>query len=141
MTIIGILVAIVFLFLLYKWLFAEPFGSSKQKEEGTTPIQEQRMKVEELKRKLQDRMRARSTRKTAEESAHVEDVGETYAQVLGLGSGRSIDNIKACYRERMKEYHPDKVAQLAPKFRELAEVESKKINAAYDYFKSMLRFS
>ena len=34
----------------------------------------------------------------------------------------------------MMEYHPDRVAALGPKLRELAESESKKINAAYEYF-------
>jgi DnaJ-domain-containing protein 1 len=141
MQAIGVLVAIAFLFLVYKWLFADLFGSSQHKNEDAMTLEEQRKKVEELRRKLQERMGAKSSQKTAEESAHVEADPEYYARVLGLGNDRSIDNIKLCYRERMKEYHPDKVEHLAPKFRELAEMESKKINAAYDYFKSTLRFS
>ena len=34
----------------------------------------------------------------------------------------------------MREYHPDKVVALGPKLRELAENETKKINAAYEFF-------
>ena len=32
------------------------------------------------------------------------------------------------------EYHPDRVAALGPKLREVAEQETKKINAAYEFF-------
>ena len=34
----------------------------------------------------------------------------------------------------MMEYHPDRVAALGPKLREVAEHETKKINAAYEFF-------
>jgi DnaJ-domain-containing protein 1 len=36
----------------------------------------------------------------------------------------------------MAEYHPDKVANLGSKLRELAEEEAKKINAAYEFFRT-----
>ena len=34
----------------------------------------------------------------------------------------------------MAEYHPDKAASLGAKLRDLAEEETKKINAAYEFF-------
>jgi len=43
-------------------------------------------------------------------------------------------DVKRHYHERMLEYHPDKVAALGPKLREVAENETKKINAAYEFF-------
>ena len=58
----------------------------------------------------------------------------THARVLGLRGRVTFTDIKRHYRERMLEYHPDKVAALGPKLRELAENESKKINAAYEFF-------
>jgi DnaJ-domain-containing protein 1 len=57
-----------------------------------------------------------------------------YARVLGLSGRVTFDDIKRHYRERVREYHPDKVAALGPKLRELAEDEMKKINAAYEFF-------
>jgi DnaJ-domain-containing protein 1 len=57
-----------------------------------------------------------------------------YARVLGLRGKVTLQDIKSHYRQRMLEYHPDKVASLGAKLRELAEEETKQINAAYEYF-------
>lgn len=57
-------------------------------------------------------------------------------QILGVASqSRSSVNraiIKDAYRDRIREYHPDKVAHLGLELRELAETKSKQINAAYE---------
>ena len=42
------------------------------------------------------------------------------------------EEIKEAYRQRMREYHPDKVAHLGPDFRSLAERKAKEINEAYE---------
>jgi len=57
-----------------------------------------------------------------------------HARILGLQGRVTFSDIKRLYRERMLEYHPDKVATLGPKLRSLAEEETKKINAAYEFF-------
>ena len=41
----------------------------------------------------------------------------------------------SAYRKLVQQYHPDKVANLAPEFRELAERRMKEINAAYQRLK------
>ncbi|MGC1321447.1 MAG: TPM domain-containing protein [Candidatus Udaeobacter sp.] len=70
---------------------------------------------------------ASSTSITEEELAH--------ARVLGLRGRITFDDVKRCYRERMQEYHPDKVNSLGQKLREVADSEAKKINAAYEFFR------
>ncbi len=50
---------------------------------------------------------------------------------LGVSRDSSQDVIKAAYRLRMQEYHPDKVAHLGPELRALAERKTKEINEAY----------
>ena len=57
--------------------------------------------------------------------------GKTPYEVLGISPGATQDEIKAAYRRRIKEYHPDKVAHLGQEFRDIAERMSKEINAAY----------
>ena len=57
-----------------------------------------------------------------------------HARVLGLRGRVTFDDIRRHYRQRMLEYHPDKVASLGPKLREVAEEETKRINAAYEFF-------
>ncbi len=56
--------------------------------------------------------------------------------VLGVGPGASREEIRAAYRRLVQQYHPDRVANLAPEFRELAEQRMKEINAAYQQLKT-----
>ena len=53
-------------------------------------------------------------------------------EVLEVSPGASQDEITAAFRRLVHQYHPDKVANLAPEFRELAERRMKEINAAYE---------
>ena len=55
-----------------------------------------------------------------------------YHAVLGVQSDASQQQIKEAYRQRMREYHPDKVAHLGPDLRSLAESKAKQINEAYE---------
>jgi DNA segregation ATPase FtsK/SpoIIIE-like protein len=52
-------------------------------------------------------------------------------EILGVRADSSIEEISKAYRKMATLYHPDKVAQLAPEFQELAETRMKEINAAY----------
>jgi hypothetical protein len=54
-----------------------------------------------------------------------------YYQTLGISQQATEDEIKEAFRHKMQQYHPDRVAYLGPKLRELAEEESKEINRAY----------
>ncbi|MDH0344388.1 DnaJ domain-containing protein [Chromobacterium haemolyticum] len=56
---------------------------------------------------------------------------ERACQVLQIAWPCSAEELKAAYRARMAEYHPDKVSALGLELRELAERKSKEINAAY----------
>ena len=55
--------------------------------------------------------------------------------ILGLIEGASSEDIKSAYRRKMKEYHPDKVANLGEKLKAIADIETKKLNAAYAMLK------
>ena len=56
-------------------------------------------------------------------------------EVLEVRPGASREEVTAAYRRLVQQYHPDRVANLAPEFRELAEQRMKEINAAYEQFK------
>ena len=56
-------------------------------------------------------------------------------EVLDVRPGASRQEITAAYRRLVKQYHPDKVVNMAPEFRELAERRMKEINAAYEQLK------
>ena len=55
--------------------------------------------------------------------------------VLGVAPTATETEVTAAYRKLVHMYHPDKVAELAPEFREVAEQRMKEINAAYEDLK------
>ena len=77
-------------------------------------------------------------RPATEQEARQTDPIEDACRVLQLNRPFTSDQLRAAYRQRMSQYHPDKVSSLAPEFRELAESKSKEINRAFDL---LARFS
>jgi DnaJ like chaperone protein len=57
---------------------------------------------------------------------------EEACRTLQLTQPYTAEQLRAAYRQRMSQYHPDKVDSLGPEFRELAESKSKEINRAFD---------
>lgn len=53
-------------------------------------------------------------------------------EVLGVSPNASTREIRAAYLQQAQLYHPDKVAHLAPVFRELATQYMKELNEAYE---------
>jgi DnaJ domain len=51
--------------------------------------------------------------------------------VLELPPTATLAQIRDAYRKKVKQTHPDRVNGMAPAFKELAEAETKKLNAAY----------
>jgi hypothetical protein len=55
--------------------------------------------------------------------------------VLNIPNNASWEEISSAYKKMAQMYHPDKVAGLAPEYREIAEKRMKTINAAYEQLK------
>ena len=51
--------------------------------------------------------------------------------VLGVGRSASREEVRAAYRARMQEYHPDKVAHLGADLQALAHEKAQEIQRAY----------
>ena len=56
-------------------------------------------------------------------------------EILGIGRDASQDEVRAAYQSLVSQYHPDKVADMGPELREVAEKHTKEINAAYSSMK------
>lgn len=55
--------------------------------------------------------------------------------VLGVTPEASSREIRRAYQSLMRQYHPDRLEDMAPELRALAEQRTKEINAAYDQLK------
>lgn len=53
-------------------------------------------------------------------------------EVLGVPANATTGEIRAAYQRLVRENHPDRVADMSPEIRELAERRTKEINAAYE---------
>lgn len=56
-------------------------------------------------------------------------------EVLSLLTDSGATMIRQAYKAKMRDYHPDKVNNLGKKIKNLAELESKRINRAYELLK------
>jgi len=64
---------------------------------------------------------------------------DNWFKVLGLKNSASIDDVRKAYKTLIRENHPDRVQNLSPALKELAESETKKLNAAYRQALSRVR--
>ena len=51
--------------------------------------------------------------------------------MLGIAPGTSKDEAKRAFRALVTQYHPDKVAHMAPEFQELADRKTREILEAW----------
>ena len=63
-----------------------------------------------------------------------------HRDTLGLGGDVTPEAVRAAFKTRVREYHPDQVARLGVKLQTLAEEETKRINEAYAYFRERYGF-
>ena len=56
----------------------------------------------------------------------------SWFSVLEVSPFATLDEIKEAYKLKIKQNHPDRVHGMAPMFRDLAEDETKKLNAAHE---------
>lgn len=57
---------------------------------------------------------------------------EAWYKTLDVTPGASFEEIKAAYKRKISQYHPDKVSSLGPEFTLIAEKKTKQINSAYE---------
>lgn len=83
-----------------------------------------------------DNLYISETHENKDQEQQINTIIECFS-ILGLLNNASPMDIKTAYRKKMKEYHPDKVAHLGEKLKLIADLETKKLNAAYSMLKDM----
>ncbi len=69
----------------------------------------------------------------AEESPFGSMTYEKANAILGVSHNSTAKEIKSAYLNKIKEYHPDKVASLGDELKQLAEKKTLEINLAYQF--------
>lgn len=67
-----------------------------------------------------------------EPARQAEDPVREACRILDLNRPFTAEQLRAAYRQRISQYHPDKVSGLGPELREIAERKAKEINVAFD---------
>jgi len=61
------------------------------------------------------------------------NIPQNWHRILGVSPTATREQVVTAYQNLIRQYHPDKVAQMGTEIRSVAERKSKSINAAYDY--------
>lgn len=56
---------------------------------------------------------------------------EAWYETLEVKPSATLEEIKAAYKRKISQYHPDKVSSLGSEFTLIAEKKTKQINSAY----------
>ena len=107
------------------WLQAEQ-RQRRAWEQARRDAQERQLQAEQEREAERQRQRER-----AEAAAEPFQKEDEWWSVLEVSPYASPEEIRRAYIRKMQQYHPDRVAGLAPEIVELAERRSKVFNAAY----------
>lgn len=118
---------------------------------GLTPDEEIRKaqqtigsKDDELRKIIEDLNEVKKQEQKKQESDTKEEPAKMSAglaySILDIPQNATKEQIKAAYRVKLKEYHPDKVAHLGEELKQLATKKTLQINAAYDFIKNLKDF-
>ena len=105
--------------------------NTEQAKSGTTKKADHKRTADERQEKKNSRNRDTSKGATSE-SAY---------QILGVDSNASWEDIQMAYKDKIKQYHPDKLSHLGEEFSSLANEKFLEIQAAYNRLKAIRKKS
>lgn len=106
-----------------------PPVSKREKKEKTKPSQgeEKEVKKETNEKKKKEKI----------DFTSLEDL--RFGKILEIEDLQDFEKIKASYRKKIAQYHPDRVGAMGPEIREVAEKKAKEINEAYEHFRKKFK--
>ena len=113
---------------LREFAVTDPDQLIRQRQEPRPEAEPAREEVAEQESVKQESARQES----AEEPAFEPASDDRWHIVLGVSPWATADEIKEAYKAQIKQIHPDRVHGMSSIFRELAETETKRLNAAYE---------
>lgn len=117
-------------------------ANAKRESERRAKEDAEERKRQQARREEQARQRQyerQQEQKNTRQENHRRPIRKWY-EVLGVPENSQNDIIKAAYRRKIVDYHPDKMTSLGEDFRLLAEERSKEINEAYQFIRTLRSF-
>jgi DnaJ-domain-containing protein 1 len=108
----------------------EQSEAEKQHREARRRQAEQH-RTEQQRRTDKERDTERRRQQQSEDAAAKTCEDQQWWEVLEVSPDATTRDIRGSYLRKMRQYHPDRVAGLAPEFVEMAERRTKALNAAY----------
>lgn len=103
--------------------------------------------IDELNTKKDTKSSSNSRQENHQKQANSNTANQTASftlddahKVLEINANTDIDSIKAAYKTKIKEYHPDKVQTMGKEIQEIANRKTKEINDAYNLIKKHRNF-
>jgi DnaJ-domain-containing protein 1 len=145
---IGVGSYVVFLGLFFHVVIVERWqrtAQQKQQREQRAWEQEQQQRnqrdarAQQARERAQQEQREREQREsTQKERAQREQRGGPHQgtrpwwEVLGVSQRSCLDEVKAAYRTKIKQCHPDRVMGLGEEFQQLADRKTREVNEAFN---------
>lgn len=115
------------------------FADSDYSATATTEDDELKRIIDELNNKKDKSERKSDSNRHSANKANP-NAKEQALRVLGLPLNATVEDIKSAYRAKMKEHHPDKVANMPESVRRSSQDKASEINAAYQLLKEIMAF-
>lgn len=114
---------------------------TEQEQETYFKQEEERLKREkENLKKQQEDLRKKQTRHHEEVGANMPTTFDEACEILGVSQSEKDFNVfKKARVEKTTKYHPDKCSHLGEKLKKKANIETKKINVAWEIVKATFK--
>lgn len=95
---------------------------------------------EDLKKEIENAFNERNKSRSSPEGKSENVTLEWAYKTLGISQKASIEEIKAAYKRKVKEYHPDLVQNMGEEIQKLAKQKIQEINYAFELIKKSKGF-
>ena len=113
---------------------SSPRPKTRQKEEP--PVS----KAENKEKEKPSQGDEKKVRKETDEKIGLTSLEDLrFGKILEIDDLQDSEKIKASYRKKIAQYHPDRVGAMGPEIREVAEKKAKEINEAYEHFRKKFK--
>jgi DnaJ-domain-containing protein 1 len=104
----------------------------QQRNQRDASAQQARERAQQEQREQEQREREQREREQREQRGGPHQGTRPWWEVLGVSQRSCLDEVKAAYRTKIKQCHPDRVMGLGEEFQQLADRKTREVNEAFN---------